>query len=90
MFSAHAEHGKAIMGDRLRYRLGATLQVSTPQIAQIRIISEGRVVREWPAAQHGVHSVREPGAYRVEAALRRAGGAAIPWIYSNPIYVEQG
>jgi hypothetical protein len=89
MFSAHAEHGKAIMGDRLRYRFGATLQVSTPQIAQIRIIREGRVVREWPASQHGVHSIREPGAYRVEAALRRTGGAAIPWIYSNPIYVER-
>ena len=90
MFGAHSEHGKAIMGDRLRYRLGATLQVSTPHTAQIRIIRAGRVVREWPATQHGVHSIREPGAYRVEAALRRPGGAAVPWIYSNPIYIEQG
>ncbi|MFQ5943020.1 MAG: CehA/McbA family metallohydrolase [Anaerolineales bacterium] len=85
MFIAHSEYGKAIMGDRLRYRLGATLQVSTPEPAQIRIIRAGQVLREWPAAQHGVHSIGEPGAYRVEAC--RSG---TPWIYSNPIYVERG
>jgi hypothetical protein len=85
MFNAHSEYGKAIMGDRLKYQLGATLQVSTPKNAQIRILRSGRVVREWPATQHGVHSIGEPGPYRVEASL---GGS--PWIFSNPIYVEKG
>ena len=88
MFSAHSENGKAIMGDRLQYRLGVTLQVSTPLTARIRIIHAGRVAREWPATQHAVHSIVEPGAYRVEAALLRTGGEAVPWIFSNPIYVE--
>jgi hypothetical protein len=90
MFRAHSEFGKAIMGDRLRFRLGATLQVSTPLDAEIRIIREGRVMREWPTTQHGVLNIGEPGAYRVEAALRRTGGAVVPWIYSNPIYIEHG
>lgn len=89
MFSAHSEHGNAIMGDRLRYRLGVTLQVTTPFAAQIRIIHAGRMIREWPSTQHAVHSIREPGPYRVEAALRRTGSETIPWIYSNPIYIER-
>ncbi len=88
MFSAHSEHGKVIMGERLRFGLGATLQVSTPYPAHIRVLVAGRVVREWPTTQHAVHSIDEPGAYRVEAYL--SGGAARPWIFSNPIYVERG
>ena len=88
MFSAHSEYGNAVMGDRLQYRLGATLQVSTPFPAHIRIVRGGHTVREWSATQHGVQSIREPGPYRVEAALRRSGGATEPWIYSNPIYIE--
>ena len=87
MFSAHSEHGKAIMGERLRFGLGATLQVSTPYPAHIRILRAGQVVREWSATQHAVQSVDEPGAYRVEANL--AGGASAPWIFSNPIYIER-
>ncbi len=87
MFSAHSEHGKAIMGERLRFGLGATLQVSTPYLAHIRILRAGHVVREWSATQHAVQSVDEPGAYRVEASL--TGGASAPWIFSNPIYIER-
>jgi hypothetical protein len=90
MFSAHSEHGNVIMGERLRFGLGATLQVSTPYPAHIRLNLAGRVIREWPSTQHAVQSIDEPGAYRVEVSLRRAGGAAIPWIYSNPIYIERG
>jgi hypothetical protein len=89
MYSAHSEHGNAVMGERLRFGLGATLQVSTPHSARIRILRAGRVIREWPATEHAVHSIAEPGAYRVEAALLRSGGAAVPWIYSNPIYIER-
>jgi hypothetical protein len=90
MFSAHSEHGNVIMGERLRFDLGATLQVSTPHPAHIRMVLAGRVIREWPVAQHAVHSIDEPGAYRVEASLLRPGGAATPWIFSNPIYIERG
>jgi hypothetical protein len=90
VFSAHSEYGNVIMGERLRFGLGATLQVSTPYPAHIRVLLAGRVIREWPATQHAVHSIDEPGAYRVEAALRSAGGASTPWIYSNPIYIERG
>jgi hypothetical protein len=88
-FSAHSEFGKAVMGDRLRYKLGATLQVSVPFDAEINIIREGRVVQRWPSTQHGVLTIGDPGAYRVEAALRRSGGSTVPWIYSNPIYLER-
>jgi len=88
MFSANSEHGNAIMGERLRFDLGATLQVSTPKPAHIRMVLAGRVIREWSNTQHAVHSVDQPGAYRVEAF--RSGGTANPWIYSNPIYIERG
>lgn len=88
MFSAHSEHGKVIMGERLLFSLGATLQVRTPFPAHIRVLLAGRVIREWHTTQHAVHSIDEPGAYRVEAY--RAGGASTPWIYSNPIYIERG
>jgi len=87
MFSAHSEHGKVIMGERLRFGLGATLQVSTPYPAHIRILRSGQVVREWSATRHAVQSVDGPGAYRVEATL--ASGSSAPWIFSNPIYLER-
>jgi len=90
MFTAHSEHGNVIMGERLRYRLGATLQVSAPYPARIRIHRAGRVVQEGSTTQHVVHSTGQPGAYRVEASLHRPGGSALPWIYSNPIYLEHG
>ncbi len=89
MFSAHSEFGNAVMGDRLRYELGATVQVRTPAPAEIRLIHQGRTVQRWSSAQHGVVTINSPGAYRVEADLSRSGTASIPWIYSNPIYIEK-
>lgn len=87
MFSGHSEFGNATMGDRLRFRLGATLQISTPRPADLRLIRHGEPVRSWKAVQHGVQSIAQPGAYRVEARMARPRGS-LAWIYSNPIYAE--
>lgn len=87
-FSGHSEEGSAVTGDRLGFRLGATLQVHSPAPGQIRILRAGSLVREWPLAQSVVLTVSQPGPYRVEVHLP-VSGSFRPWIYSNPIYIEQ-
>lgn len=88
-FSGQSDLASAIMGETLRTRHGASLQIRTPLRARIRLLHEGRQVREWPNAESAVITVIQPGAYRVEVHLPSAGGWS-GWIFSNPIYVQRG
>ena len=85
-FNVSADQGQAGMGDTLAYRFGATFQVQLPRPAHLRLIRHGVTVREWVRADAGVHTVTEPGAYRVEARLPFRGRLR-HWIVSNPIYL---
>jgi hypothetical protein len=86
-FTAQSDLGSAIMGDRLRTRYGAALQLRAPRRAHLRLLRNGQLIREWPQAESGVLTVHDPGAYRAEAHLALPGGR-VGWIYSNPIYIE--
>jgi hypothetical protein len=86
-FTASADQGEASMGDALPCRFGATFQIHLPGPAEIRLIRHGAVVRRWPSAEAAVHTVSEPGAYRVEVR-RPFRGRIRTWILSNPIYLQ--
>jgi hypothetical protein len=88
-FTAHSDRGEATMGDSVSCRLGATLQVHVPRPAEIRLLRHGSLVRRWSSTDNAVHTVTEPGAYRVEALLPYRGRLR-HWILSNPVYLVPG
>ena len=88
-FAAQSDLGSAIMGDSLRTRHGASLQVRVPRRARLRLLRGGQLLKEWPNSESAVVTVTDPGAYRAEAHLQQPSGS-VGWIYSNPIYVEGG
>ena len=74
------------MGDEIPTRSGLLLEVETPIAGNIKVIHNGKVIKEekadhltWPAAL--------PGVYRVEVWLP-VDGEMRPWIYSNAIRVS--
>ncbi|MCA9928888.1 MAG: PHP domain-containing protein [Anaerolineales bacterium] len=77
---------KGRMGDTIKLDAGATLQVSAPTRAHIRIIRHGSVVAEIKNETHLTHIPTEPGAYRVECSIPYEGMER-GWIFSNPIYL---
>ncbi|MGA9532840.1 MAG: CehA/McbA family metallohydrolase [Anaerolineales bacterium] len=85
-FTAHSDQGEALMGDEIRSELGVTLQIRTPQPANIRLLCDGELIEEWAGRGHGITTVQRPGAYRTEASLHYKGEERT-WILSNPIYV---
>lgn len=85
-FIAHGSYGTAEMGDSLRVGAGVTMQIRTPARARIKIIHEGKVVREDVNTDALTHTATERGAYRVEA-WREYLGVERCWIISNPIYL---
>jgi hypothetical protein len=86
-FSFQATGGPttARMGEQLHLSREATLEVSSPLPAELRIVHNGEAIAE----THGRslrHTVKESGVYRVEAYrtyLRKRRG----WVFTNPIYV---
>lgn len=85
-FSGHGMN-KGHMGDRVQMDSGATLQISTPTRANIRLIRHGQVVASIVNETHLTYIPTEPGAYRVECTLPFQGKER-GWIYSNPIYLR--
>lgn len=85
-FSSQAWRAEAIMGDELPLGTGATLQVRTPVMADIRLVCNGYVVKREERATNLTYITSEPGAYRAEAYLPFRGRKR-GWIFSNPIYL---
>lgn len=77
---------KGMMGSQIKLDAGATLQVSAPTRANIRLIRHGETVAEVENNTHLTHIPIEPGAYRVECTLPFHDQVR-GWIYSNPIYL---
>ncbi len=86
-FYAQSDQGIIGMGESVKIRYGATLQIHIPYPASIRLIYKGVVVQQWERTETAVHTVTEPGAYRVEAHLPYQGKLR-GWIFSNPIYIS--
>jgi hypothetical protein len=83
-----AEEGReATMGDEFMLNRSADLRASFPHLARIRLIRNGKLLRQDDEKELCV-TLNEPGVYRIEADLM-AFGRYRPWIYSNPIYVMQ-
>lgn len=76
-----------IMGDELKFGLGATLQIRAPARCRIRVIRHGVIVAEAERESNLTYIPSEPGAYRVECHITYEGRER-GWIYSNPIYLR--
>jgi hypothetical protein len=77
---------RGIMGDEIRLDAGATLQAHAPVRCSMRLLHNGTVVASVDGDSQLTHIPVDPGAYRVECAIRfkkKQRG----WIYSNPIYL---
>ena len=85
-FTAASGDQQAIMGDTLVLRSAATLQVVSPQPAQLRLLKDGRLLTE-VRGQSLNWTTREPGVYRMEL-YRRYWGWQRGWVFSNPIYIR--
>jgi len=78
------------MGDAVSLGEGMSLDlfVNCPEVADTRILRNGRVVTQGHTSAL-TYQVRDPGVYRVEVWKQRWGKPR-GWIFSNPIYVKKG
>jgi hypothetical protein len=76
------------MGGRIRLGHGVTLQIVSPQIAEIRLIKDGQIVLEEHENPYKTYIARAPGVYRVEIYIKYKGKRR-GWIFSNPIHVVE-
>lgn len=68
-------------GERMDDHEGVTLRVTLPSAAEVRVVHNGRIVRE-ALTEHLNYRVVHPGLYRVEAWKGKRG-----WIFSNHIRI---
>jgi hypothetical protein len=81
-FEVKGKDEEVIMGDEVRFSSGLTLTAASPRSAHLRLIRNGRVIRE--RKDSGLEMLlTEPGIYRLEVRLEEK-----PWIFTNPIYVR--
>ncbi len=86
-FGAANNLGLFEMGDTATMVGGTRLVAQLPIPARLKIVHNGAVLRETNTSLLNL-SVKEPGAYRLEAWLT-VDGEGRPWIYSNPVYLEE-
>ncbi|MCJ7681541.1 MAG: hypothetical protein MUP70_12500, partial [Candidatus Aminicenantes bacterium] len=92
-FRFDAKSGKTVfpMGRTIPFSQALTLRVQTPFPFRtvIRLLRNGRVVAEGESDAL-LHTVTEPGVYRVEIFLKERTplGRDVPWIVSNPIFIR--
>jgi hypothetical protein len=85
-FSAQSRDSSVIMGENITLDGAVTLQGKLPSNAIIRLIKDGKCVKEL----HGntiKYITNEPGVYRIEVH-KHFLGIMRGWIFSNPIYVD--
>ena len=87
VFKAQGREKNAFMGEEIPAKGGVTLQIRLPDLADCRLVKDGKVIKEWKRNQNYAHITTEPGVYRVEV-YRRYLGRKVGWIFSNPIYVR--
>lgn len=86
-FTANNRSGNASMGDEIFIEDGVTLQIRLPEIAELRLLCDGEIVRNWERTTNGALTTIRPGVYRVEAFINYLGKRR-GWIFSNPIYIR--
>jgi hypothetical protein len=85
-FSYRALDQRFLMGDEAPLSKQGVLSVDLPVSALISLKRNGVPVAQAHDTQLR-YTAKEPGVYRVEVFLDY-DGTALPWIYSNPIYLE--
>ena len=82
-FTARSGTSTALMGDEMVFHPNSLFHIQLPVAAEVRIIRNGRQL--YQAKQQTLsYQPLWPGVYRVEAWLHGR-----PWIFSNPIYLNQ-
>jgi hypothetical protein len=83
------------MGETVTASPDLVLEVRVPPLGSpvVRVVRDGEVLHEAAGPAPLRLSVPDPGVYRVEVDQRLnlfplAGTRAMPWIFSNPIYVR--
>lgn len=87
VFGAVNNLGVFPMGDRAPMQGSTRVMALTPLAARLKLFHNGQHVTETNGTNL-TFTARKPGAYRVEAWLTVAGEER-PWIYSNPVYLEE-
>jgi len=90
-FSASSSTGVAEQGDRLEPGSPITFRarVNAPAGGTIMLRKDGAIVAAHPVPELSFEAPAGPGVYRVEVELAASTGRPpVPWIVSNPIYVE--
>jgi hypothetical protein len=88
-FTASNSGGKqaAIMGDEVKLADGLKLTAKLPLPARLRLLRYGKEVARSDGKAGFEFTVKEAGAYRLEAWLE-LDGELRPWVFANPIYVR--
>ena len=86
-FNAQGRDGNAGMGDEIALGNSVTLNIKLPQIAECKLLKDGKILQTWKNRDICTHIATEAGVYRVEV-VRPYLGRLRGWIYSNPIYVR--
>ncbi len=84
-FSVNARDGQFWMGDTVSVESGLTFQVRLPIRTHVRLLKDGKVIKEHADREVLTHITKEPGIYRVEVYIDYFGKHRA-WIFSNPIY----
>jgi hypothetical protein len=77
----------ASMGDEVKLAEGLKLSAKLPLAATVRLLRHGEEVATAVGQSDFAFTVKEPGAYRLEAWLK-LDDELRPWTFSNPIYVR--
>lgn len=88
IFTAENDEGIFNLGDEVELNPGATIRISLPRKATIRLIHNGTPLTEQDDSDLMVKTIDKPGAYRMEAILNHLGKQR-GWIFSNPIYATK-
>lgn len=83
-FEAKCNGAEFIMGDKLELTGETELSIILPKDATLRIIRDGGIIREGTGNSLKM-VIKKKGVYRGEAYLDNK-----PWVFTNPIYVEEG
>jgi hypothetical protein len=77
---------RAAMGGEVTRKGPLLVEAKLPASGRIRLIRNGRIIREESGKSYLERDIDLPGVYRLEVD-QRAHGRWFPWIFSNPIWV---
>lgn len=85
-FAAEQGGAMAVMGESMPYSEGMRLRAASPIPCRFTILSDGKAVHV-DEGRETVWTPPGPGRYRLEAELKILD-EWIPWVYTNPIWID--